>query len=411
MSENKDNWEWFLTLLKKDLNIVRDDTYTFISDKQKVLLPVFEKVLPGVENRFCMRHLHGNMKTTGFKGLGYKKALWFATKTTTVNQFHKAMQDITNLDVRCLEWLQDKSASQCCILEAREKPILTMLEWIREYVMTRMQQLRNRAERLWEGRKLCPEIKKIVDNSLKKASDCIPVKSDNKRYEVQCFDGARYTVDLKERICSCRSWDLTGIPCNHAMSAISAQVLDPDDFVHECYHVETFCQVYAPAIMPLDGLEMWEMAGYIPPVPPNFGRKKERPAKARRLEADEVRNGKKPATAIHRLPRQRGKMTCKFCHQVGHNTKGCKWKKFAEEFPLDDGFEQALGAEHVQPDAQQDQVILNEDCPRVSQPEVVSQPEPDVSKRKKPVKRAILTDAVEAPVVVQGNCAANNAFP
>ncbi|KAL2238030.1 UNVERIFIED_CONTAM: hypothetical protein Sindi_0994700 [Sesamum indicum] len=122
---------------------------------------------------------------------GYKKALWKAAKTTIVSQFQRAMQDIADLDVRFLEWLQDKPTSQrskshfstypkcdfllnnlCesfnnCILEAREKPILTMLEWIREYVMTRMQQLRDRAERLWEGRKLCPKIKKIVDNNLK----------------------------------------------------------------------------------------------------------------------------------------------------------------------------------------------------------------------------------------------------
>ncbi|KAK4392723.1 hypothetical protein Sango_2050100 [Sesamum angolense] len=244
-----------------------------------------------------MRHLHGNMKTAGFKGLGYKKALWFAAKTTTVSQFQKAMQDIADLNVRCLEWLQDKPASQwskshfstyckcdfllnnlCesfnCILEAREKPILTMLEWIREYVMTRMQQLRDKAERLWEGKKLCPKIKQIVDKNLKKAADCIPVKSDDTHYEIQCFDGARYTVDVKEKTCTCRLWDLTGIPCNHGMSAISAQVLDPDDFVHECYHVDTFCKVYAPPIMPLDGLEMWEKAGYIPPVPPSFGRKR-----------------------------------------------------------------------------------------------------------------------------------------
>ncbi|XP_020549562.1 uncharacterized protein LOC110011996 [Sesamum indicum] len=370
LSENKENWEWFLTLLKEDLNIIRDDAYTFISDKQKGILLAFEKVLLGVENRFCVRHLHGNMKTAGFKGLGYKKALWKAAKTTTVSQFQRAMQDIAELDVRCLE---------CCILEAREKPILTMLEWIREYVITRMQQLRDRAERLWEGRKLCPRIKKIVDNNLKKAADCIPVKSDDIHYEVQCFDGARYTVDLKEKTCSCRSWDLTGIPCNHAMSAISAQVLDPDDFVHKCYNVDTFCKVYAPAIMPLDGLEMWEKAGYIPPVPPNFGRKKGRPARARRLEPDEVRKGKKPATIIDKLPRQRGKRICKFCHQVGHTTKGCKWKKFAEEFPVDDGFEQAVATEHVTAPVQQDEVIVNEDCPSVSQPEVVSQPETDGS--------------------------------
>ncbi|KAL0400135.1 UNVERIFIED_CONTAM: hypothetical protein Sradi_2356800 [Sesamum radiatum] len=200
MSENKDNWEWFLTLLKEDLNIVRDDAYTFISDKQKGLLPAFEKVLPGVENRFCVRHLHGNMKTAGFKGLGYKKALWFAAKTTTVTQFQKAMQDLADLDVRCLEWLQDKPASQwskshfsmysrcdfllnnlcesfnSCILEAREKPILTMLEWIREYVMTRMQQLRDRAESC--GKK---PIKRAIFKDVDQEQDAeqAPIVDDN----------------------------------------------------------------------------------------------------------------------------------------------------------------------------------------------------------------------------------------
>ncbi|KAL0434697.1 UNVERIFIED_CONTAM: hypothetical protein Sradi_0177600 [Sesamum radiatum] len=142
MSENKDIWEWFLALLKEDLNIIWDDAYTFISDKQKGLLLAFEKVLPAVENKFYVRHLHGNMKTAGFKGLGYKKALWKTTKTTTISQFQKAIQDIADLDVRSVQWLQDKPAS--CILEAREKPILTMLEWIREYVMIRLQQLRDR---------------------------------------------------------------------------------------------------------------------------------------------------------------------------------------------------------------------------------------------------------------------------
>ncbi|KAL2237903.1 UNVERIFIED_CONTAM: Cyclin-U2-2 [Sesamum indicum] len=352
-------------LTAEDLNIIRDDAYTFISDKQKGFLPAFEKVVPGIENRFCVRHFHGNMKNAGFKGLGYKKTLWKAKNTTTVSQFHRAIQDIADLDVRCLEWWQDKPASQwskrhfstypkcdfllnnlcesfnSCILEAREKPILTMLEWIRE----------DRAERLWEGKKLCPKIKKIVDNNMKKAADCITVKSDDTHYEVQGFNSARYTVNLKEKTCSCRSWDLTNIPCNHAMSAISAQVLDLDDFVHECYHVDTFCKVYAPAIIPLDGLEMWEKTGYIPPVPPNFGRKKGRPARSRRLEPDEVRKGKKPATTINKLQRQRG-------------------KGYANS---------AAATEHVTTPVQQDEVIVNEDCPPVSQPEVVSQHETDDS--------------------------------
>lgn len=35
-AENTENWLWFLTKLKGDLNIVNEGAWTFISDKQKV---------------------------------------------------------------------------------------------------------------------------------------------------------------------------------------------------------------------------------------------------------------------------------------------------------------------------------------------------------------------------------------
>ncbi|KAL0374350.1 UNVERIFIED_CONTAM: hypothetical protein Sradi_3350700 [Sesamum radiatum] len=73
--ETRESWQWFLELLKGDLHIVRDDTYTFISDKQKGLIPAFECVFPGADNRFCVRHMHNNMKTAGFRGLAFKKGL------------------------------------------------------------------------------------------------------------------------------------------------------------------------------------------------------------------------------------------------------------------------------------------------------------------------------------------------
>ncbi|KAL0315658.1 UNVERIFIED_CONTAM: hypothetical protein Sradi_5444000 [Sesamum radiatum] len=38
ISENKESWKWFLTLLREDLNIAREDSYTFISDKDSYQL-------------------------------------------------------------------------------------------------------------------------------------------------------------------------------------------------------------------------------------------------------------------------------------------------------------------------------------------------------------------------------------
>ncbi|KAK4392728.1 hypothetical protein Sango_2050600 [Sesamum angolense] len=106
--ETREAWEWFLGLLKSDLNMVREDAYTFISDKRKELISTFESVFPSSDKRYCVRHLHGNMKTTGFKGLAYKSALWNAARATTESEFKVRMEEMIKLNERVVDWLSDK---------------------------------------------------------------------------------------------------------------------------------------------------------------------------------------------------------------------------------------------------------------------------------------------------------------
>ncbi|KAL0288659.1 UNVERIFIED_CONTAM: hypothetical protein Sangu_2648000 [Sesamum angustifolium] len=91
-----------------------------------------------------------------------------------------------------------------------------------------LQENRDKAKRRWFD-KLCPKIKKIVERNIEKSSDCIPIKSDDLHYEISVYDGSRFTVDLSKHSCSCRKWELTGIPCKHGMSAIVCQGLNPKD--------------------------------------------------------------------------------------------------------------------------------------------------------------------------------------
>ncbi|KAL0355810.1 UNVERIFIED_CONTAM: hypothetical protein Sradi_4027900 [Sesamum radiatum] len=317
--ETRESWEWYLELLKGDLNVVRDDTYTFISDKQKGLVPAFESVFLGATNRFCVRHLHNNMKIAGFRGLAFKKALWNAARATTLSEFNLRMEEMGCLDPKVVDWLSDKppehwsrSHFSCfpkcdmllnnvcetfnsCILEAREKPILTMLEWIREFIMTRLSDNRDMARKKWGGKKICPRIRKIVEKNIDKAADYIPIKSDDWNYEICSYDGSRYVVNLQQHTCTCRKWDLTGIPCNHGMSAICSQSLEPEDFVNKCYSVERhFLRYTSMQFFQSMGHSYGPKTGLIPPLPPNFGRRSGRPSKARRFELDEpVNKGKK----------------------------------------------------------------------------------------------------------------------
>ncbi|KAG8376104.1 hypothetical protein BUALT_Bualt09G0028700 [Buddleja alternifolia] len=230
------------------------------------------KVIEGAENRFCVRHLHENFKKAGFRGLAFKLALWNAAKATTLPEYELRMKEMALLDESAVEWFNDKPPLQwsmsyfqtfpkcdmllnnlcesfnSSILEAREKPILTMLEWIREYLMTRLTENRDKAKKRWCEKQICPRIRKIIEKNMEKSVDCIPLKSDDWNYEIKVCDGDRLTS------------------------------------------VTTYLAIYIHAISPVNGPKLWGKTGYIPPMPPNFGRKRGRPARARRLGADEPRD-------------------------------------------------------------------------------------------------------------------------
>ncbi|KAL4284901.1 hypothetical protein GQ457_16G025860 [Hibiscus cannabinus] len=62
--ENKSSWGWFLELLADDLNIENSNACTFMSDRQKGLIPIVQSLFPGCEHRFCVRHMYQNFCKT-----------------------------------------------------------------------------------------------------------------------------------------------------------------------------------------------------------------------------------------------------------------------------------------------------------------------------------------------------------
>ncbi|GKC42026.1 mutator type transposase [Tanacetum coccineum] len=80
------SWSWFLTCLGDDLDLTRDSNLTFMSDKQKGLIPAIAQVFLCVEHRFCLRHIHENMKLQ-FKGYLYKELLWNCASATSMPYF------------------------------------------------------------------------------------------------------------------------------------------------------------------------------------------------------------------------------------------------------------------------------------------------------------------------------------
>ncbi|XP_028057449.1 uncharacterized protein LOC114261379 [Camellia sinensis] len=159
------------------------------------------------------------------------------------------------------------------ILEARDKPIASMLEWIRKRVMHRIQIKKEGMEK-YTG-EICPNIVKDLKALKVQARNCFATYCGDRKFEVDCGD-TTHIVDLEEKKCSCRMWDLAGIPCKHAV------------------------EIGFPIV-----------------APPLYRKQPGRPPKMRKKGIDEPRN---PV----RVSRQNRFMVCARCLQKGHNQRSCK---------------------------------------------------------------------------------------
>lgn len=138
-----------------------------------------------------------------------------------------------------------------------------------------------------------------------------------------------YVVNLQSRVCSCRLWDISGIPCVHAQCAILFTGQDPVHFISEWFNVDRFKAIYANNILPVNGRNLWPRTSYIKPLPPLARRMPGRPTLKRKRHAtesqDKYSQNKMKVTGIGRT------VQCKNCLQRGHNKASCKNPKVTPE--------------------------------------------------------------------------------
>ncbi|CAI9267040.1 unnamed protein product [Lactuca saligna] len=104
-AETLNSWTWFLTHLGDDLGLASNSNFTFISDRQKGLSSAIADLFPCAEHRYCVRHIHENMRSR-WRGDKFKELLWNCSTTYTVQEFEKEMEEVRKLNQECYEWLK-----------------------------------------------------------------------------------------------------------------------------------------------------------------------------------------------------------------------------------------------------------------------------------------------------------------
>lgn len=87
------------------------------------------------------------------------------------------------------------------ILDARDKPILTMLEMIRTNLMRRLQVIKRDATMKYRGT-ICPKIQKKLDKWKSEAIKCTVIWNGGTQYQVTGPDG-QFVVNTSTSSCSC----------------------------------------------------------------------------------------------------------------------------------------------------------------------------------------------------------------
>ena len=265
--------------------------------------------------------------------------LWNAARAATTSEFRFHIDEMRKIDEEAARWLEERDPTtwsrhkfspiaKCgalqnniaesfnsAILPARDKPIITMMETIRRMLMKRFA-AKKEGMMKYNG-VICPRIKAKLERAKEEAVLCIPHMNGAGKFEVDTFSGSKKVVDLVAGTCSCRIWDITGIPCAHVVSAIYAQREVPENYVSHYYKKETFLATYGVMINPMPSADEWPQTDFDPILPPDTRVQVGRPKKARKRAVDEPRDAS-------RIKRTCDTTKCGNCHQWGHNSRGCK---------------------------------------------------------------------------------------
>ncbi|KAL4308001.1 hypothetical protein GQ457_01G017620 [Hibiscus cannabinus] len=323
--ENRETWAWFLENLRIDLHLIDGEKFTVISDMQKV--------------NFVL-DIYANWRKK-YKGGDLQLLFWAMCKATTEVEFQRHSSRMSKLKDKALRSLMTKdpkywskayfsTKSKCdvvdnnfseafnsAIVPARFKSIISLFEDVRHYVMNRLVSNKLKCQN-WKT-ELCPKICKKLEENKTSSAYCHVTWNGADGYEVFC-KGDVFIVDIKGWKCTCRSWDLIGIPCPHVVCVILYRQERPEEYVIDSYKTSTYCSLYNSALPSIPSEKFWNDTRMGPIDPPLKRKLPGRPKHKRKKEEGEQANGKK-------LSKRGVKMSCRLCGQFGHNIRTCPKKK------------------------------------------------------------------------------------
>lgn len=340
--ETDENWMWFLSELHSllELNTENMPRLTILSDRQKGIVDGVEANFPTAFHGYCMRHLSESFRKE-FNNTVLVNLLWEAAHALTIIEFEAKVLEIEDVSRDAAFWIRRNPPHlwatayfdgtrfghltaniveylSTWLLEASGLPITQMMESIRRQLMTWFNERREMSAQ-WTSI-LVPSAERRVTEAIELARTYRVLRANEAEFEVVAHDGTSI-VDIRNRCCLCRGWQLYGLPCAHAVAALLSCRQNVHRFTESCFTVATYRKTYSQTIHPIPDKSMWEevrdgdvsadVSGRVEVVlnPPKSLRPPGRPRK-KRVRAEDRGRAKR---VVH----------CSRCNQSGHFRTTC----------------------------------------------------------------------------------------
>ncbi|KAG7559351.1 Zinc finger PMZ-type [Arabidopsis thaliana x Arabidopsis arenosa] len=313
--ENDASWDWFMKCLKK---IIPDEPdLVFVSDRASSIANALIVNYPLAHHGICIFHLEKNLET-GFKSSStlipvMKDAAYAYTRfdfehLLHVKKWSRACAPANRYNIMTSNLVESLNS---LLKESREYPIVCLFDTIRSTLTRWFNERHEKGTRNRHSVSLSvmKQVKTLYDSTAR----WLEVSQVNQHvFEVK-GGTLVHVVNLETRDCTCRVFNITKIPCAHAIAAAKHINLNEYDYVDTLYSNKRWTLAYSESIYPVGDRTQWE-------VPPDVAAFVCRPPSSR------VPSGmpkKKRIPSGWEYGKSARNYKCRRCGQNGHNKSSC----------------------------------------------------------------------------------------
>ncbi|PKA55811.1 ubiquitin-conjugating enzyme E2 S [Apostasia shenzhenica] len=335
--ESDESWLWFLSEFHKLLEMNTDiiPRLTILSDGRKGIVDAVKRRFPTASHGICMRHLTEGINK-GFKNSRLVNLLWKAAYSTTATTFKERMAEMEEVCIDAAKWIRQVSPFRWAvvhfqgsrfghlssnvddfhkwILDAHELPIIQIIDRIHSKLMQMFAERRETSKN-WTCA-LVPSAEKHLSEAMQVAGGYHVLRSDAVEFEVISAD-CSHIVNIGAHACSCRDWQLYGIPCSHAVAALVSCKKDVYEYAERHFSVARFRVAYSREINSIPNKSEWMKTT---DEQTSLEARSVRPPKVRRPPG----RPEKKRLCWEESNREKHTVHCSRCNQTGHYKRTCK---------------------------------------------------------------------------------------